>query len=283
MNSNVFLTMLVFYNKSQQVDGMHHLSPSIGKPKMVLQSWSNLGMKIERGRVRPLSVEQLSLAHQKSYVQGVLSGRIENGFGNTDRQIAASLPWTTGSFVSAATYAMKNRICTYSPTSGFHHACYAHAAGYCTFSGLSIAAIILLTQHAAKRVGILDLDSHSGDGTDDTLAKAGYADRVEHYSLGYYKIDQSNNQTWIEDLPGLIRERFSDCDILFYQSGVDCHIDDPLVESGEFSTEQIQRREEIVFTTCREMGLPVVTNLAGGYQKPIDKVLKLHDFTALAQ
>ena len=41
-----------------------------------------------------------------------------------------------------------------------------YAAGYCTFSGLSIAVIILLTQHATKRVGILDLDSHSGDGTE---------------------------------------------------------------------------------------------------------------------
>ena len=262
---------------------MHDLPPSIGKPKMVLESWRDLGVKIERGRVRPLSVEQLSLAHKKSYVQGVLAGRVENGFGNTDRKIAASLPWTTGSFVSAAIHAMQNRVSTFSPTSGFHHACYAHAAGYCTFSGLSIAAIILLNQYAAKRVGILDLDSHSGDGTDDTLSKSGYADRVEHYSLGYYKIDESNNQQWIEDLPSLIQERFNNCDILFYQSGVDCHKDDPLVDSGEFSTQQIQRREEIVFSKCREMNLPVVTNLAGGYQKPIGKVLELHNFTALAQ
>jgi len=95
--------------------------------------------------------------------------------------------------------------------------------------------------------------------------------------------DCYNNQGWIDDLPNLIRKRFHGCDVLFYQSGVDCHIDDPFVASGQFSTKQIRLREEIVFTTCREMQLPVVTNLAGGYQTPIQKVSNLHDFTALAQ
>jgi len=275
--------MLVFYNKAQQVDGNQGLSPSAGKPKLVLQSWRKLDVKIERGKVRPLSVDQLSLAHERSYVQGVLAGRIENGFGNTSGQVAKSLRWTTGSFLSAAVHAMRYRVCTFSPTSGFHHACYSHAAGFCTFSGLTIAAIVLLKQHSAKRIGILDLDSHAGDGTDETLAKTGYADSVEHYSLGYHDVNQYNNQEWIDDLPNLIRTRFRDCDVLFYQSGVDCHIDDPYVDSGQFSNRQIRLREETVFGTCREMQLPVVTNLAGGYQTPIQKVLKLHDFTALAQ
>lgn len=275
--------MLVFFNKLQQVDARQGVSPSAGKPKLVLQSWNKLDVKLERGKVRPLNVDQLSIAHEKSYVQGVLAGRIENGFGNTSRQVAKSLPWTTGSFLSAAVYAMRHRVCTFSPTSGFHHACYSHAAGFCTFSGLTIAAIVLLTQHGAKRIGILDLDSHAGDGTDETLSKTGFADSVEHYSLGYFDVDETNNQQWIDELPNLLRTRFRDCDILFYQSGVDCHVDDPLVASGHFSTAQIQLREEMVFTTCREMGLPVVTNLAGGYQSPIQKVLRLHDFTALAQ
>lgn len=275
--------MLVFYNKSQQVDGRQGLSPSAGKPKLVLQSWRNTGVNIERGKVRPLSVDQLSLAHERSYVNGILAGRIENGFGNTNGQVAKSLRWTTGSFLSAAVHAMRHRVCTFSPTSGFHHACYSHAAGFCTFSGLTIAAIVLLTEHSAKRVGILDLDSHAGDGTDDTLCRTGYANSVEHYSLGYHDVNEDNNQQWIDGLADLIRTRFCECDVLFYQSGVDCHVDDPFVVSGRFSTTQIRLREEIVFATCRELQLPVVTNLAGGYQTPIQKVLELHDFTALAQ
>lgn len=274
--------VIVFYDKQQQVDGYQGDSPSAGKPKQVMESWRLLGIQIDRQKVRPLSIDQLSLAHDPAYVRGVLAQRIKNGFGNTSRAVARSLPWTVGSFVSAAIYAYENRTCTFSPTSGFHHAGYRHAAGYCTFAGLTIAAITLLEQHGAKRIGILDLDSHAGDGTDQTLAKTGYADRVEHYSLGYQDVDIFNNQQWIDDLPQLIKDRFQDCDVLFYQSGVDCHVDDPMVDRGEFSTEQIAKREEIVFATCNEMELPITTNLAGGYQTPIQKVLQLHDFTATA-
>lgn len=274
--------MIVFYNKQQQVTESQGASPSAGKPQLVIDSWRKLGLKIDRRKVRPLTIDEICLAHDRSYVQGILAGRIKNGFGNTSRAVAKSLPWTTGSFVSAAIHSLGTRDCSFSPTSGFHHAGFHHAAGFCTFSGLSIAAILLLKQHRATRIGILDLDSHAGDGTDETLDKTGHADQVEHYSLGYHDIDLYNNQRWLDELPRLIESRFADCDIMFYQAGVDCHFEDPYVSSGQFSTDQISQRDETVFSTCKSLNLPVVTNLAGGYQTPIDEVLRLHDLLALA-
>ncbi|WP_338764222.1 histone deacetylase [Bernardetia sp. ABR2-2B] len=274
--------MKVFYNKQQTAKVLISDSPSARKPKLVLQSWKKLGYPIEIMKVRPLTVDELCLAHEPSYVQGILKGRIKNGFGNKSKEIAKSLLWTNGSFVSAATHAYQHRESTFSPTSGFHHACYDQAAGFCTFSGLTIAAILLKKRFGAKKIGILDLDSHSGDGTDQTLQKTGYTDLVEHYSLGYDDVNIYNNQDWLNNLSDLIRNRFSDCEILFYQAGVDCHMDDPEVDSGHFTTEQIAERERIVYTTCRELKLPVVTNLAGGYQKPIEKVIHLHNLVAVA-
>lgn len=233
-------------------------------------------------KVRPLSIDEVSVAHNNSYVRGILDGKIKNGFDNKNKELSKSLLWTTGSFVSAASYALQHRESTFSPSSGFHHACYDQAAGYCTFSGLSIAAILLHKRFGAKKIGILDLDSHSGDGTDQTLYKTGYENLVEHYSLGYEDVYQYNNQEWLANLSDLIRHRFHDCDILFYQAGVDCHMDDPNVDRGHFTTEQIAERERIVYSTCQELHLPVVTNLAGGYQKPIEKVIALHNLTAIA-
>ncbi len=274
--------MKIFYNKQQTVKSFVSDSPSAAKPKLVLQSWKKLGCPIEMMKVRPLTVDELCLAHDPSYVQGILKGRIKNGFDNKSIEIAKSLLWTTGSFVSAAVHAHQYRESTFSPTSGFHHACYDQAAGFCTFSGLTIAAILLKKRFGAKKIGILDLDSHSGDGTDQTLHKTGYTSLVEHYSLGYNDVTIYNNKQWLTDLSDLIRNRFSDCEVLFYQAGVDCHIDDPEVDSGHFTTEQIAERERIVYTTCRELNLPVVTNLAGGYQKPIEKVIHLHNLAAIA-
>ncbi|HAS43982.1 MAG TPA: histone deacetylase [Microscillaceae bacterium] len=274
--------MKVFYNKQQTVESMVGDSPSARKPKLVLQAWKKLGYPVEIMKVRPLTVDELCLAHDPSYVRGILRGNIKNGFDNKSKDVAKSLLWTTGSFASAAAHAYQHCESTFSPTSGFHHACYDQAAGFCTFSGLTIAAILLKKRFGAKKIGILDLDSHSGDGTDQTLYKTGHEELVEHYSLGYEEVNIYNNEQWLTDLPDLIRQRFSDCEVLFYQAGVDCHIDDPQVDSGHFTTEQMAERERMVYTTCRALELPVVTNLAGGYQKPIEKVVQLHNLTAIA-
>ncbi|WP_291726723.1 histone deacetylase [Bernardetia sp.] len=274
--------MKVFYNKQQTVSSFIKNSPSAAKPKLVVQSWKNLGYPVEIMKVRPSSVDELCLAHNPSYVRGILKGQIKNGFDNKNKEIAKSLLWTTGSFVSAATYAYQHRESTFSPTSGFHHAHYDQAAGFCTFSGLTIAAILLNQRFGAKKIGILDLDSHSGDGTDQTLYKTGHENLVAHYSLGYHDVTIYNNEEWLNRLSDLICERFSTCEILFYQAGVDCHIDDPEVDRGQFTTEQIALRDKIVYKTCKELGLPVVTNLAGGYQKPIEKVVELHNLAAIA-
>ena len=66
-------------------------------------------------------------------------------------------------------------------------------------------------------------------------------------------------------------------DIIFYQAGADPHINDPL--GGSLTTEQMRKRDELVFKTFSKLGIPVVWNLAGGYQDPIEKVLALHKTT----
>lgn len=274
--------MLVFYNKKQQVDEDVGYSPSAKKSKLVVQAWKKLGYPITIKKIRALSLDELALAHDRNYVKGILSGKIKNGFDNKSLKVAKSLQWTTGSFVCAAIHAHLHKENTFSPTSGFHHASYSYADGFCTFSGLTIAAIILHKQHKAKNIGILDLDSHAGDGTENTISKTNSESFIAHYSLGYHDIQKDNNSQWLEDLPNLIKQNFSSCDVLLYQAGVDCHEDDPEVYSGHFTSEQIYLRDKLVYSTCRKLNIPVVTNLAGGYQKPIQKIIDLHSLTAKA-
>lgn len=274
--------MLVFYNKNQCVKEDVGYSPSANKAKLVVQAWKQMGCPITINKIRALSVDEIAVAHDPNYVRGILSGKIKNGFGNKSLNVAKSLQWTTGSFLCAAVHAYQHKVNTFSPTSGFHHAGYNYANGFCTFSGLTIAAILLKKQCKAKRIGILDLDSHSGDGTMDTIYKTNSEDFITQYSLGYYDVQKHNNVEWLENLPQLIKEQFANCDILFYQAGVDCHEDDPEVDSGHFTTDQIYMRDRLVYSTCSELNIPVVTNLAGGYQKPVDKVIDLHCLTAKA-
>lgn len=83
-------------------------------------------------------------------------------------------------------------------------------------------------------------------------------------------------------IPSLVNQ-LADCDLILYQAGADSHIDDPL--GGFLTTEQIKQRDAIVFREAKCWDIPLVWNLAGGYQidalpnrtNSIKKVLVLHD------
>jgi acetoin utilization deacetylase AcuC-like enzyme len=173
-----------------------------------------------------------------------------------------------------------------SPTSGFHHARWGGGGGYCTFNGLMLAARTLLHE-GVEKVGILDLDMHHGDGTDDILLQLRLSPRVEHYTFGLSAVehgsalDPDGTERWLAGLPELVDGfQKKGCQVLLFQAGADPHVEDPL--GGVMTSEQMRRRDAIVFTRCRELGLPVAWNLAGGYQQPLRKVLDLHDATLLA-
>ena len=270
--------MKVFYDKRQSVSENDSFSPSAGKPGLVLKAWMALGLPLEVSSFTPASIADLSLAHSQDYVLGVLLGRQANGFGNTSEAIADSLPWTTGSFVAAAQYAVETGNPAASLTSGFHHAGFENGGGFCTFNGLMVAAQVLKKEGLVKKVGVCDLDAHFGNGSENIIRER-KLDYIEHYTFGAEGIRPENAEQWIKDLPGIILNTFKDCDALLYQAGADPHINDPL--GGSLSTEQMRKRDQIVFETCKRMNLPVAFNLAGGYQTPIEKVLELHNNTAI--
>jgi len=269
--------MKVFYNKQQSVKGNSSFSPSAGKPTRVIDGWQKLGLPVEILSFSPLHPKDVALAHSEEYVQGILDQTRTNGFGNRLKIVADSLLWTTGSFVAAARHAVTTGEAAISPTSGFHHARYGDGGGFCTFNGLVIAAQILRRDGLANRVGILDLDQHYGDGTVDIVKKLGL-DYIEHYTYGGYSITPENAEAWLRSLPDIVKS-FKDCDVVLFQAGADSHIDDPL--GGSFTTDQMRRRDRIVFETLKNLGVPVAWNLAGGYQDPIEKVLEIHNNTAI--
>jgi acetoin utilization deacetylase AcuC-like enzyme len=270
----------VFYTPRQTVLDHVGFSPSARKPAEVVASWQRLGVPLELVEPAPATVSELALAHDRGYVEGVLQGRLANGFGNRLPSVAASLPWTVGSFRDAARHALHTREIAASPTSGFHHARWDSGYGFCTFNGLVVAARVLL-QEGARRVGILDADEHYGDGTDDILAHLGpsVADTIHHYTFGGEQITPRTAEDWLARWPQIVGT-FRDCDVILYQAGADPHVHDPL--GGTLTTEQLARRDRIVFEVAASMAVPVAWNLAGGYQQPLRRVLDLHDATMRA-
>ena len=276
--------MKVFY-RPEQVASSYLPSPSALKPRLVVADW--LADPLINAQVcsfEPASTKTLCLAHDPAFVRGIFSGRCENGFGNTNPDVALSLPFTNGSMVAAAEYAVLHREAVCSPTSGFHHAEYATAMGYCSFNGLMVAALALKQAGLVNRVAVLDCDAHYGNGTDQIIQVLGI-DWIRHHTLGKHFCSQehaANGQfeAWLQKAI----DDCLDCDLVLFQAGADPHLDDPL--GGILTNAQMSWRDRMVF---EQLGhLPLVWNLAGGYQvapgdteeQKREPILALHRETA---
>lgn len=271
----------VFY-RPEMLASSRFFAPGTFKPAACVEDWHRHGLPIGVRTFEPASVEQLALAHDRRYVEGVLACTVPNGFAGRQPDVAASLPYTSGAMLAAAIEALANGQIACAPVSGFHHAQYESAAGYCTFNGLLVAARQVLIDGLARSVGILDLDQHYGDGTDAIVNRLQLSG-IEHITAGRINRTAQDAEPFLASLAGEVR-LFRGCDLLLYQAGADPHVDDPL--GGWMTTEQLARRDQIVFETACSMRLPIAWNLAGGYQRDandtIEPVLEIHRNTMRA-
>lgn len=275
--------MIPVFFRAEMVADSESFSPSAAKPAAVVEDWRGLGLVIALRSFDPLDTTTLSLAHDPHHVREVIDCLEPNGFGNRSRAVARSLPFTSGAMLAAARAAIESGTVACAPVSGFHHAAYDRCGGYCTFNGLMVAAMALQRDGLAQRVGILDLDQHYGDGTEDIIHRL-HAGFVHHHTAGRRHREAGRDaRTFLEGLPSLVSS-FMDCQVLLYQAGADPHIDDPL--GGWITTEELAERDEIVFDVCAKLGIPVAWNLAGGYQRDasgsIEPVLAIHRNTMKA-
>lgn len=256
----------IFYRPEMVADSGGY-SPSPGKARWFVDRCSNMPVTIVSPR--PADHSQIALAHHNDYVDGVMTCQLDNGFGNARPDVAAALPFQVGSMIDASSWVTANRdnrvAC--SPTSGFHHARFASGHGFCTFNGLIIAAQVMLATGRARRVGILDLDHHDGDGTQEIIRSLNLRDKVQHWSSGFTFNSPSQADMLLRSLTTKVK-MFADCDLLLYQAGADQHVDDPL--GGIFTSEQLAQRDRSVFWAAREYRIPLVWNLAGGYRRGED-------------
>ncbi|MFC4158666.1 hypothetical protein [Chitinimonas lacunae] len=254
-------------------------SPSARKPEQAVEAWVKAGLAIKVQSFAPVAQQDFHLAHQPRHVSEILNLSRRNGFDTFCPEVCATLPWTTGSMLAAARYALTHRTIACSPTSGFHHAGYETSWGFCTFNGLMVTARKLLQEGLVRRVGILDCDRHLGDGTEDIIARTRSRHQIVHFTVRAHYPDEAEG--FFQALPGMLATLAS-CDLVLYQAGADVHVDDPL--GGYLDSEQMRLRDRMVLSFLAERGVPTAWNLAGGYQEEtlpdgrasLDKVLALH-------
>ena len=186
----------VCYSNRQSVPKVSSFSPSAGKPTIIAQALQDEKFPVQFFAPRGMLFWELARVHDPTYVKGVLQAKAENGLGTRNPRVAASLPYTCGSMLGAALAASPD-LPACSLTSGFHHACWNHGGGFCTFNGLATTAAALLTKGTTSRVAILDCDAHYGNGTDDILRRfPALAGKICHLSVGSQVPITGNTSTW---------------------------------------------------------------------------------------
>lgn len=279
-------TIPVFYRPEMVADSKGY-SPSASKPAAVVQDWQQHNFPIEIVEPRRCAEHEIASVHRTKFVQGVLRGEIRNGHGNTCPEVAKSCRFTTGSMLCAALRVLETGGVACSPTSGFHHAGYDYASGFCTFNGLAIAARAALrvakSANIRLQVLVIDGDAHDPDGLRDIQKR--YDDLRERMTI-VASADFGEPEAFLDAIScafDMLQE--SERCLVLYQAGADAHEDDPL-RAGNMSTEQMYVRDAVVFREANRRNIPLVWNLAGGYQREEDgsipKVLELHRNTMQA-
>ncbi|EYB66870.1 histone deacetylase superfamily protein [Deinococcus phoenicis] len=163
---------------------------------------------------------------------------------------------------------------------GTHHAFRDRAEGFCLVNDAAILTHLALEGGLARRVAILDLDVHQGNGTAALLGaearaftlsihgERNYPFRKEVSSLDLGLPDGVTDAEYLavlrgQALPAL--EAFRP-DLLLYLAGVDVLAGDRF---GRFALtlDGVRERNRAVLTWARRAGVPVVTMLAGGYNR----------------
>ena len=172
---------------------------------------------------------------------------------------------------------------------GTHHAYPDHGEGFCTLNDVAIAAKELLESNRVSRIFVCDLDVHQGNGTaaifqDEprvfTLSVHGarnYPFHKERSSLDIGLGEGVNDLEYLALLESgvLPALRAFEPDIVYYLAGVDVLERDRF---GKFalSVDGAAERDRRVFQACRDLGVPVVSLMSGGYNKDHAVTIQAH-------
>ena len=242
--------------------------------------------------------EWIEAVHDPDYVQQVIACAVPPekerriGFSITPRVARRALLSPGGTWL-AARLALRLGYAA-NAAGGSHHALYDTGAGYCVFNDLVIAAHRLIAEREVRRVLIVDLDVHQGDGTaaltagrDDIVSFSMHAEknfpvRKAVSDLDVALPDAMGDDAYLETLathlPPLIeRER---PDLILYQAGVDPHEGDRLGRLA-LSDGGLEARDRFVMRQARHHRIPLASVLGGGYGNDRMAVAHRHAATML--
>ncbi len=235
----------------------------------------------------------LELAHTPRYVTDILAQTLPR---EAERRLG--LPVTpalaeraraaTAGTVLAARLALEHGLAC-NTAGGSHHAFADAGTGFCVFNDVGVAARLLLAEGLARRVIVIDLDVHQGDGTADMFADddriftlsfhaaSNFPARKKDSDLDVPLPRDLGDDAYLDELSATLPRVLAGFtpDFVFYNAGVDPHRDDRLGHLA-LSDDGLRRRDRFVVDEATRRGVPFVGVIGGGYDLDTRRLARRH-------
>jgi len=190
--------------------------------------------------------------------------------------------------VQAAEFALKYGIAM-NIAGGTHHAFADKGEGFCLLNDIAVTANYLLENQFSKKVLVIDLDVHQGNGTARIFAdnpdvftfsmhgEKNYPMHKEVSDLDCAISDGTGDRVYLTILQSQLENILKDFlpDFIIYQAGVDVLESDKLGRLA-MSIEGVKNRDASVLNLARSLKVPIVCCMGGGYSPKIAAIVEAH-------
>ena len=193
--------------------------------------------------------------------------------------------------IECVKYSLKNGI-SMNIAGGTHHAFYDRGEAFCMLNDQAIAAKYLINKKLVKKIMIIDLDVHQGNGTASIFSetkevftisfhgKKNYPFRKERSDIDVEFEDNSDDHFYLKKLKDFIPNAIDNFkpDFIFYLSGVDVLNNDKLGRLG-LSIDGCKERDKFILELCKINSIPVQVSMGGGYSELLKNIIEAHSNT----
>lgn len=258
----------------------------------VLDAATGLGVELQEPAAA--TDEDLLRVHARGYVH-----RMSHGEGVEDDMRRIGFPWSpamiersrrsSGATIAALRSAIAGDAVAVNLAGGTHHAAHDRGGGYCVFNDSVVAARHVQAHGLARRLLVIDLDVHQGDGTaalcaDDPSIFTFSMHGARNYpavkppsDLDVALPDGCDDVAYLDALARHLPRAMAaaHADAAIYLAGADPFVGDRLGLLA-LSKPGLRERDRRVLDACRAAGLPLAICMAGGYAPQIDDIVDIH-------
>jgi len=236
-----------------------------------------------------ISKELLILGHDEQYVDDVLNLKLDH---SSARKVGLPLTQemvnrartSANAFTKAVDASLEDGFSA-SLAGGTHHAHFNEGEGFCFFNDFAINARRLGLLYPTKKILILDLDVHQGNGNSSILkndlntyivsfhGEKNYPFRKIESHIDISFSEGAQDQEYLTQLEGKLTQLKAKCfDHIFYQAGVDTLKGDRF-GSLHLTHDGLMQRDRLVFDFAINQDIPITVAMGGGYHRDITQTV----------